>query len=474
VIIVVDTLRFDHMTQELMPNVTDLGRDGVVFDRAFSHAPMTLPAHTALFSSTYPGQNGVLINGTPVPSDLPLISDWLQSQGYQTAAVASLATLWSKQPEQALDRGFGTFGHVYQDYSHGPKTTELIGEVLQGQTDQPLFLFAHYADPHEPYRNFQSNSPKLKFLVNGEVLDELPQSHSPHFQVTLDLEAGDHEVALASGASFVMRSLYVRESNTGARVPVQISEGKRLSTLRSMRATFHLDQPAKVEIESWVNDQPTQAEARQRYGSEVTVADDAVGELLRNLKAMGIYDRATIVFTSDHGEAFGEHAWNGHSESLFDELLHIPLIIKPPAGQDELRKRLGQRAEALVRHVDVVPTVLEMLELPAMPGMVGVSLLDPGRGDLPLLAETHQPEASQDQLCLRNGAHKLIYYPETESFRLFDLKADPLESSDVFPEQGHRLSVWQEELRQRAKQAPKSGDLPLATTKSDLIESLGY
>ena len=474
IVIVVDTLRYDHVTPEWMPNIMELAKDGVFFERAFSHAPMTLPAHTALFSSTYPGQNGVKVNGTPVPKDLLLFSTWLQNQGYQTSAVASLATLWSSQPKQALDRGFDTFAHVYRDYSHGPQTTQRIAEVMQDLAEQPQFLFAHFADPHEPYRDFQSTGPQVKLDVNGVAVQELITSHSPHFQVTRELEAGDHHVSLSSAGDFVMRSLYVHDIPSGARVPVKLNEGKRLATLRQIRGTFHLDKPATVEIESWVNDHPSQAEAKLRYRAEVSVSDDAVGQLLANLKALGLYDRAIIVFTSDHGEAFGEHAWNGHSESLFDELLHVPLIIKGPVGQADLRNRLGQRAQALVRHVDVVPTVLDMLELPPMPGMVGASLLDPQRGDLPLLAETHQPEASRDQLCLRNGAHKLLYFPETDTFQLFDLKADPLETQDVFAGEGHQFSVWQEELRDRARQAPEVRELPQPHQKSDLIESLGY
>ncbi|MDG2143430.1 MAG: sulfatase [Planctomycetota bacterium] len=474
IVIVVDTLRYDHVTPERMPNVMKLAEDGVSFSRAFSHAPMTLPAHTALFSSTYPGQNGVKVNGTPVPGDLPLVSKWLANQGYQTAAVASLATLWSSQPQQSLDQGFDTFTHVFRDYSHGPKTTERIGEVMEGLTDQPLFLFAHFADPHEPYRDFESTEPQLQLKVNGLVLEELTTSHSPHFQAKCELQEGDHEVSLISDGDFVMRSLYVHDSASGARIPLVLTEGKRLSTLQAVRGTFHLDKPATVDIESWVNDHPSQAEAKLRYRAEVTVADKAVGKLLRDLQSMGIYDQSLIVFTSDHGEAFGEHAWNGHSESLFDELLHVPLIVKPPAGQGDLRIRLGQSAQALIRHVDVVPTVLDILELPVMPGMVGVSLLDPQRGDLPLLAETHQPEASQDQLCLRNRAHKLLYFPETDSFQLFDLRADPLETQDVFTAKGHQFSVWQEELRERAEQAHQVRELPQPRQKSDLIESLGY
>ena len=97
VLIVVDTLRADAVLDPRgqcdTPNIDALARDGVAFERAFSHAPMTLPSHTALFSSRPPFETGVFNNWQPVREDLPLLAQWLEEYGYQTHAVISLGTL---------------------------------------------------------------------------------------------------------------------------------------------------------------------------------------------------------------------------------------------------------------------------------------------------------------------------------------------------------------------------------------------
>ena len=116
------------------------------------------------------------------------------------------------------------------------------------------------------------------------------------------------------------------------------------------------DASREFEVKLWLADYPLLEDVPRRYFREVEYVDRYLGELLRTLKSADLYDSSLIVFTSDHGEALGERGWAGHVETLFDELVHVPLIVKPPRGYpdgDDLRERV----RSLVRHVDVVPTV---------------------------------------------------------------------------------------------------------------------
>jgi arylsulfatase A-like enzyme len=112
ILIVIDTLRADVLLagRNLVatPNIDALAAEGTVFPQAFTHAPMTLPAHTSLFSSRLPCETGVFNNGMVVRQDLPLLAERFEASGYDTRAVISLATL-TPLKDGGLDRGFQDF-----------------------------------------------------------------------------------------------------------------------------------------------------------------------------------------------------------------------------------------------------------------------------------------------------------------------------------------------------------------------------
>ena len=528
VVVVVDTLRFDAVDldpQGPTPALAALAADGIALEHSFTHAPMTLPAHASLFSSRLPHGTGLVVNGQAVPDEVELLAEWVGGQGYRTLAVASMATLWERRVGEGLDQGFDEFRHVERDYTDGLETAAAVGELLDeagyeareaaaAAAREPLMLFVHLADPHEPYRSFADERQSLELTLDGTPIASADPRRAPHLGGTLELEAGEHELVYTeSDADFVLRSLYLYElddspgiegpgaavetptadgeipagqlhsPDPGRRIPVVYHEGARLDSQRRVRVRFELEQPATVALETWVTDHPSQAEAARRYHAEVRLADEAVGRVLDELRARGLYDSSVILFTSDHGEAFGEHLHNGHSQNLFDELLHVPTIVKLPAGEAFAagRVQLAERGLELVSHVDLAPTMLAALGLAPLPGAVGESLLGPGvtgaaglgsqPGDPVHFAETHQPEAARDQYCLRDAELKLIFTPDDGRFRLFDLVADPGELEDVFATRGHEREAWQGRLREVAagwevgsSEGPETPDL----------EALGY
>ena len=138
----------------------------------------------------------------------------------------------------------------------------------------------------------------------------------------------------------------------------------------------------------------------------------------------------------------------GHDVSLYDELLHVPLIMKLPA-KSQFREPLNELRDRIARHIDLVPTLAELLGLPPVTDTSGQSLLvDEERI---LFAETHQPEAPRELVCMRDERYKLIYDASANSFEMYDLSQDPSELDDVFRTQGHLRKDWQLELRSAAK-----------------------
>ncbi|MGB5516110.1 MAG: sulfatase-like hydrolase/transferase [Thermoanaerobaculia bacterium] len=94
------------------------------------------------------------------------------------------------------------------------------------------------------------------------------------------------------------------------------------------------------------------------YDAELAFADHQFGLLLENLRVRGLYDEMVIVFVSDHGEGFYEHGIQGHGWELYGESIQVPLILKPP------RTSSGKRVPELAQQIDLLPTLLELEQLP--------------------------------------------------------------------------------------------------------------
>jgi arylsulfatase A-like enzyme/Flp pilus assembly protein TadD len=164
VVISVDTLRADHLPaygyrQVRTPAIDALAADGVVFERAFSHSPQTLPAHASLLSGRLPFETGVRDNaGFVVPAGERLVAEILTDRGYATGAVVSSFVL---RKETGIGQGFTFFEGVMpdgpSDLSSGPVARDgfdserLAEQWLQSVGTSRAFLFLHLYEPHAPY-----------------------------------------------------------------------------------------------------------------------------------------------------------------------------------------------------------------------------------------------------------------------------------------------------------------------------------
>ncbi|MDI1444927.1 sulfatase [Polyangium sp. 6x1] len=161
-----------------------------------------------------------------------------------------------------------------------------------------------------------------------------------------------------------------------------------------------------------------------RYLGEVALIDAQIGRLLALIERTPLAERAVVVLTSDHGEAFGEHGQWVHANSLYDELLRVPLIV-------QARPIAPRLVDAPVSHVDLGPTILDLFGESTPGTFMGQSLVPYLRGETPtltrpILAETRLKRA----LVLRDGM-KLIVDDRSHTVELFDLASDPGESQSL-------------------------------------------
>ncbi len=220
------------------------------------------------------------------------------------------------------------------------------------------------------------------------------------------------------------------------------------------------------------------------YDGEIAYTDHCVGEFFDKLRELGIYDKTTIILTSDHGESLGEHGELTHGVFIYDVTLRVPLIIKN--GSFPISKRTVSQ---LVRTIDIAPSVLKMQGITYTGPMHGKSFLNliqdrPEKAERDLYCESHLPYYNHGWsplTGLRAGNWKYIQAPKPE---LYNLKQDPLEKQNVIQKQKRIKNQMEEKLKKLVSSlvcseslSPESKDeekiLP-SQAQLEKLMSLGY
>jgi arylsulfatase A-like enzyme len=176
---------------------------------------------------------------------------------------------------------------------------------------------------------------------------------------------------------------------------------------------------------------------RALYDGEIAFTDEAIGDLLQGLEKLDLRERTLIVFLSDHGEEFFEHKGYGHGHTLFREVIEVPLIFSLPGVLPE-----GVRLSRQVRLVDVMPTILDLLDIDVDVRLEGTSLTPwlVGEGRAPMVrGGMFPPEVAYSEGLRRGGERKsvatqtwkLIYDVATEEEILLNLEQDPGEMNNL-------------------------------------------
>ncbi len=369
-LISLDTARADHLApwgiMDLAPGLASFAQRGVAFDRAISQAPVTESSHHSIFTGLQVPRHGA-VNRVPPSEHIPSLASILAEAGYRTAAftdggLVSAVFGFSKGFERYWD-----YARSSRDKAHIEEILGRCGDWLHRVHPQPWFAFVHTYQAHAPYMNHHDGAAPT-VMVNP------------------------------------------------AQEPVELEE---LTT--------------QVGVERWGSAGPDSrrlgaaellAIAKQNYQSEIRYLDEHVSRFLTSLGAGGLLENAIVVIVSDHGEGFFEHGLLSHNNSLFEELIHVPLLIRFPGDV-----YAGTRVGHVVETVDILPTVLEYLELDVPADIDGVSLLEAcrtGRAARKPALSTHAVH-----FAVTLWPHKLITSRRGQGTRLYRLDVDPLETTDM-------------------------------------------
>jgi len=206
------------------------------------------------------------------------------------------------------------------------------------------------------------------------------------------------------------------------------------------------------------------------YAGEVSFNDDSFGALISHLRDGEQLDRTLVIFTSDHGEEFWEHGTRGHGKTLSEAVSRVPLVLRPPSARARTT-----RVERAVELVDIVPTVLALLDLPAPPGLDGRNLLAAETSSSrPLFA--HLEMGGRRLVSVTDPPLKLVWDLEAGTRTLIDLAGAEREIAEGEQEtERERLWAALEAIMMRSavdRAERVEGELPADV--QDALRALGY
>jgi arylsulfatase A-like enzyme/Tfp pilus assembly protein PilF len=393
-LITLDTTRADRIhtygfEAAATPNLDRLAAEGVTFDRAVAPAPLTLPAHSTMFTGKSPPAHGVRDNGGFFLREAELtLAEHLKAHGYRTGGFVGAYVLDSKW---GLAQGFDDYVDDFDltrerslslssiDRPANEVTDRALG-WLDGAAGSKFFAWVHYYDAHSPY--------------------DPPEPFTSRF-------------------------------------------------------------------------------ANRPYVGEVAFVDSEIGRLLAWLDQRGAADRTVVIALGDHGESLGEHGEGTHAFFIYESVLHVPFIVRAP-----YESMAGRRVGDVVRAVDLLPTIADLVGLPAPDGIEGRSLTPLMTGavrelGLDAYAEAMYPRFHfgwSDLRALRSGRFKYIAAPRPE---LYDLETDPRELRNLYEPRralADRMAVRLEAI-ERAFAPPEERSTVVVEVDPDArdrLAALGY
>jgi len=396
-----DTLRADHLSLYGYARATSLNlerwaeRHGVVFRNTVAASPWTLPSHVSMFTGVDAHRHGVSRQG-PIPRELPVLAERFRDAGYLTLATTGGGLV-------AARFGFGRGFDVYRSRDETQVTgaaSELergIDEALQWlerQAAGPFFVFLHTYATHTPLEAREPYFSRMRGRTG-------PRPEHPLDAVPVPPVEGD-------GFQRRYRFVWKKPLPDAAAAP----EAPGPATVPPLDLG---DPQLGVDL----------------YDASIAYLDDQLGRLFDRLGTLGLERNTIVVFTSDHGESFGESGLWSHTH-LLDSNLMIPLVVAPRA------RGWPRSMDHQVRLVDVAPTILELAgrELPPAIG---------GRSLVPLLSgatRVHPQDAwayssrTNWGLGLRVANRRKLIVPNGiwPSLRgrnaFYDLEADPREAAN--------------------------------------------
>jgi len=439
IVVVVDSLRFDQTGVgggSATPNIDRLSAQGTTFVRAYAQASWTKPSVASLFTSLYPSSHGANFRRDRLSDQPQTIAEAFQHAGYRTGVFS--ANPWIS-PAFGFDRGVMTFVESERE------TFERLVILLR------LLKLPDRLLPVKPV------AAGLKHLEGLFGLAHPRLSNCDRDVVLIE----EFKKWLASNsdrpafAYLHLMSPHIPYDPPGG--PHPFSNQDQVALLRSSESLPTQRRELLVDL----------------YARTVAHGDSMIGRIMTLLDELGFSDSTILVVTADHGEEFFEHGHWGHGKSLYDELIHVPLVMRGPnvaAGKTDRRTAML---------VDVAPTLAMLADVPTSAAIAGS----------PLAGTVATPRTAYAELLREGGMEMYMVYQSGMKYlestvglgqelkhELYDVNKDPLETlnlaSATVADWHARLSRLREDARRTRVAASTAPDIDSAS--EERLRALGY
>lgn len=391
ILIALEPLGANHVSsygygKKTTPNLDAFAANGFLFENAVSSSSWSLPAFMSWFTSLYPSRHKVVNKYSTFTEQAKVLANLSElSPGTTTMARIFRQNGYRTAGftgDASLSRDYG-FGLGFEEYYDGKRfggfdlTMPKAVAWLSEHKNEKMFLFVQGYDVHGRFP-----------LDQQYVKDFLGEQYAGPFKGTEE-------------EYWKLRNL-------------NIENGEISVTEEDMRL--------------W----------RAVYDAKIFAADKRFGVFIERLREMGLLEKSIIIFSSGSGNEYNEHGRIDHGFSLYEELVHVPLIIMIPG-------RHGDRVHDLVRTVDILPTVIDLLDLSVSPQakkqLQGVSLVPLLAGEhlnLSGISETDYLQRAFKRSIKTNDGWKLIVSLDSEKRELYNLNDDPGERNNLIESEGRK------------------------------------
>jgi arylsulfatase A-like enzyme len=457
ILIQMDALRSDHLDvygyeRRTAPTLSRLAGEGALFRHALSQTSWTKAAVPSILTSLYPSTHGVHAIPDRLPSSAVTIAEAYRQAGYATLSFSSTSFTGAFSN---LHQGFEELHEVESTVGrNGPRGAKTAREYVDRLTDWlhdhgdvPSFVFLHVFDPHAPYEPYR-----------------------PYDTTWADPKGREEYLRQQEVLKSVITNGFLAQNGMATR-----------------------DELAKAGIdpESYIR------YSKDWYDGSILGMDHELARLLESLEEGGLRDRALVALYADHGEEFLDHGRMWHGQSVYGEMIRVPLIVWAPG-----RVPAGTEVQETVQLIDVMPTLLELSGIRAPKEVQGQSMLPlltgpNGRASVaggwksrPAIAE-RQPGSSggnpeiDESYAIVDGRWKLVRNvvraPRIPEFELYDYSADPLDQKNLAD--GHRdevarlaraLEAWHQMAASARLKSDNDVGKDLSPEQLEQLRSLGY
>lgn len=433
VLVSFDAMQASHIrslgySRDITPTIDSMVRDGFAFTKTTSVASWTVPASMSWMTGVYPSQHRVtnkfseydpptkqvVANLKKLSPEIVTLAEVMKQNGYATGGFTGNAGV---SAGFGFGQGFDTYFHEKGKFAGMESSVPKALEWLEQNKGKKFFMFLHGYDSHGQY--MPEGGLDYRFVDKG---------YDKKYTGSAAEQEALREEGLAKGSV----------------------------SLRPEDVTF------------W----------RAVYDEKINRVDAKFAVFLEGMKKQGLMEKTIFVLTVDHGTEFHEHSCFDHGFSLYDELIHVPLIVKLPGVKG------GKTISDRVSSLNVMPTILDLVDVPVAGTVVGKQMV--GKSLAPALNGASVAEDAYSETDYRlytfkrsvttKDGKKFIYTIESKKRELYDLNADPSEKTNLVEKEGRLAYELEQKLFAHFKSIGQDLSLPRATGLSPVYDSqaVGY